>query len=687
MSYSPGDILLNKYRIEALVGRGAFAEVYRAMHLKLSTHRALKILRKDAPGLGSSEFVSFHERFQFEARLGARLNHPNIIQVHDFEQDGDTLVLVMEYAAGGSLVDRLDPLYQSAGFMPLEQVIPIAIDIAQGLSALHALDSVHRDLKPSNILFDAQGHAKVSDLGLAQIRGGPSQRSKLSRADAHPGTPGYMSPEQYQVTNYLKSSSDIYSLGCVVFEMLTNRLYSGQRPGARPRQFRSETPVWLDELVVRMLAQTPEERPWDGLEAARLLQQDWENLQREAARLTAEKQAREKAIAEKEAEDLRISAAIALKEQRRKEAEQKARAEAEEKARRQAQVKAQRLLEQRQAQAALAVGMFESAYKRNNWTRAKQAVEKIARLGESSQAQGLRQRLEQAQQADQERKQRTRQRRKAALPGWLPRGKWLFVTLLAAVLVIVMISQYQPMLARFASIKPPPSTVGPSLTHSPAAISPSLPPSKTATLPFTSTHTPTLSPTPNFPSALVSFFKSTVVTPNPEAIFSPLTFATALDRNYSAVDPGETFTNPVPHLYALFSYDRMRPNFQWTAVWYRDGELIHFETKPWDGPAGGMGYSDWLPEPGEPLPGRYEVQIFSGLEFKVSGFFTITGDLPNPLPTLTPMRSATPTPTSSPTLSPTPTLQPTWTRIPFYPTSTPTPTRKHSPGPTNTPAN
>lgn len=96
MNFLAGDILLNKYRIEELVGRGAFAEVYRATHLQLNTSRAIKVLRKDAPGLGSSEYQTYAERFQLEAQLGTMFEHPNLVRVYDLEQDGETLLLVME---------------------------------------------------------------------------------------------------------------------------------------------------------------------------------------------------------------------------------------------------------------------------------------------------------------------------------------------------------------------------------------------------------------------------------------------------------------------------------------------------------------------------------------------------------------------------------------------------------------
>ena len=108
MSHKPGTVLLNKYRIEALVGQGAFGEVYHVTHLRLDAPRAIKVLRKDMPGVSSRMFETARERFDFEARLGARLDHPNVIKVHDFEVAEGELYLIMEYAPGGSLQDCLD---------------------------------------------------------------------------------------------------------------------------------------------------------------------------------------------------------------------------------------------------------------------------------------------------------------------------------------------------------------------------------------------------------------------------------------------------------------------------------------------------------------------------------------------------------------------------------------------------
>jgi len=265
MPYQPGTILLGKYRLEALIGRGAFAEVYHATHIDLNVPRALKVLRKDAPGVGSTEVSDYSIRFRLEVQLGARITHPNVIQVYDVEQQEGDLILVMEYAPGGSLEERLRKAQQTGKTIPIQEALRIAKEVAQGLAALHALDVVHRDLKPSNILFDAHGQAKVADLGLAQVPGGFSDRELLgSYAQAHPGTPAYKSPEQERSKDYLKPASDVYALGLVLFEMLTLRAYKGQPPGTRARALRQDVPKWLDELLAHMLSLDPTARPWNG---------------------------------------------------------------------------------------------------------------------------------------------------------------------------------------------------------------------------------------------------------------------------------------------------------------------------------------------------------------------------------------------------------------------------------------
>ncbi|MDH5506379.1 MAG: hypothetical protein OEZ02_04095 [Anaerolineae bacterium] len=210
----------------------------------------------------------------------------------------------------------------------------------------------------------------------------------------------------------------------------------------------------------------------------------------------------------------------------------------------------------------------------------------------------------------------------------------------------------------------PTITLTPSMTLSPTI---TLTPSITPTLQYT--YTPTITPTAFVPASVYNLFESQV-TPNPDAAFSEFVFAQGLDALYRPIGRGTIFQNPVGHIYALFSYDKMLVGVQWTALWFRNGEMVYFETKPWDGATGGFGFTDWEPEPGEWLPGNYLVQIFVGLEWKRSGEFVVEGSPP----TLTPSATATGTPTLTPTITPTQTPWPTQTRTPMTPSVTPQPT-------------
>jgi formylglycine-generating enzyme required for sulfatase activity len=328
MVYQEGEMLFNKYRVERLVGEGAFGAVYLVMHQRLNVKRAIKVLHHGPPGVGSAPhagstlFGEARQRFLLESQLGARLNHPHIIQVHELEEIEDSLVLVMEYAPGGSLADRITRSVHNGQPVPLDQALKIGLDIAQGLAALHALDVVHRDLKPSNILFDAQGNAKIADLGLAQVSRGVSMRSQLgSLAMAHPGTPEYMSPEQESSPAPLRPPSDIYALGLILFELLSGRSFRMQRPGTRLATLRKDAPPWLDELVLRMLEKDPEQRPWDGAELAELLRGGMGVGQQAAAKQAEEEQrlAQEEALRklrqQAEQEEQRLQA-LRLEQQR-----------------------------------------------------------------------------------------------------------------------------------------------------------------------------------------------------------------------------------------------------------------------------------------------------------------------------------------------------------------------------------
>ena len=279
----PNAIILNTYQVERLLGKGAFGEVYLAQHIKLKVPRALKILRHDAMGVGSTLYRDAHERFEQEAQLGAMLEqehlNEHIIKVFDYQEENDVerLMLVMEYAAGGNLAQVLSLMHKRGQPLPVGEVLRIGVEIASGLGALHSHEIIHRDLKPSNILFTDQGRVKIGDLGLAQIPGGLTSRSRMgsSQAPAHPGTPAYMSPEHGDPQHYphLPPAADVYGLGLILFEMLTGQNYKNQRPGTPAGSLEPNVPAWLDECIVSMLAEDPKQRPWNGKEALAALQQ------------------------------------------------------------------------------------------------------------------------------------------------------------------------------------------------------------------------------------------------------------------------------------------------------------------------------------------------------------------------------------------------------------------------------
>ncbi len=222
----------------------------------------------------------------------------------------------------------------------------------------------------------------------------------------------------------------------------------------------------------------------------------------------------------------------------------------------------------------------------------------------------------------------------------------------------------------------PTITIVPSITLSPTI---TLTPTITDTPAVT--NTPTITPTPFIPLAILAIFQSSV-TPNPNATFSPLVFSTALN-NYQAANPQTVFQNPVGHMYAVYSYDQMSPGAQWTALWIRDGEIVHYETKPWDGGTGGWGNADWNPNPSQWLPGVYELQIFVGQQLEAVGRFLVQGIPPTDVPTLTPTQTKIPTLTQTPTLTLTPSKTPSPS---FTPTPSKTPVPSATPKPSATPS-
>jgi hypothetical protein len=259
---------------------------------------------------------------------------------------------------------------------------------------------------------------------------------------------------------------------------------------------------------------------------------------------------------------------------------------------------------------------------------------------------------------------RLRQQRMSA--GWRLLGGGLLLLAFA----VLLVRFGEPLAYQYF----PPSPT-PSLTPTRTLI-PSITPTPTITLTPTITDTPsitdtpTITPTPYIPPAIEALFES-VVTPNPDAAFSPLQFSTVYD-NFQCVAPSTIFVNPVREMWACFSYNNMLPGVQWTALWYRSGELVHYETLQWDGTTGGLGFSNWSPPSEMWAAGVYEVQMFVGNDWKVVGQFLVTGDPATSTATLAP------SPTSTQTFTQTAPARATFSPIPTF-TFTPTPSLTNTP--------
>lgn len=204
-------MLNNRYRLVAQQGSGGMAVIYKAVDQTLGRTVAVKVLR---PSLITDP--TFLERFRNEARHIARLSHPNIVTVHDFQQDGNTYYIVMEFVEG----QDLKRLIRTQAPFSVERALNIAIQICAGIGYAHRSGVVHADVKPQNILVKADDMVKVTDFGIALAL---SDASIAQRQKVVWGSPHYFSPEQAQGERPTPAS-DVYSLGIVIFEMLTGRL-------------------------------------------------------------------------------------------------------------------------------------------------------------------------------------------------------------------------------------------------------------------------------------------------------------------------------------------------------------------------------------------------------------------------------------------------------------------------------
>lgn len=263
---------LGQYQLLEVIGEGGMGIVYRARHVVMKRERALKLLHPsrvaNAPDLA---------RFYREIEAVARLEHPHIVVGHDAQEAQGHHFLVMEFVNGLNL----SRLLASLGKLPIADACELVRQAAVGLEYAHARGLVHRDIKPSNLLLSNRGVVKILDLGLA------SQRTddRADERDVVLGTADYIAPEQWISADRVDRRADVYSLGCTLYQLLVGRPPFGdlpesyrvkaeahcQRAPAAARAQRSEIPAALEQLLERMLAKHPEDRPASAAEVATAL--------------------------------------------------------------------------------------------------------------------------------------------------------------------------------------------------------------------------------------------------------------------------------------------------------------------------------------------------------------------------------------------------------------------------------
>ncbi len=229
-----------------LIGRGGMGVVYKARQKSLNRLVALKLLAPERV-----QDAAFAERFAKEAQALAALSHPNIVTIHDFGHTEGFYFLLMEFVDGVNLRQAM-----SAGRFTPEQALAIVPPVCEALQYAHDHGIVHRDIKPENLLLDKDGRVKIADFGIAKMVGTTAEPN-LDAATLAIGTPRYAAPEQQSDPQHVDHRADIYSLGVVLYELLT-----GEAPGSKltPPSHRVQMDVRLDEVVLRALSEKPELR-------------------------------------------------------------------------------------------------------------------------------------------------------------------------------------------------------------------------------------------------------------------------------------------------------------------------------------------------------------------------------------------------------------------------------------------
>jgi len=269
---------IGRYEVKAEIGRGGMATVFHAYDPRFERDVAIKVL---PPAFMHDP--QFRARFEREAKMIALLEHPAIVPVYDFGEQGGQPYIVMRYMSGGSLEERL-----KAGPLSVTETVQLISRLAPALDAAHTKGIIHRDLKPGNILFDRYGNAFLSDFGIARLTQGSAA---TLTGDVVLGTPAYMSPEQVQGDRELDGRSDLYSLGIILFQMLTGKVpFASDTPAKTmlmhilepvPQllDIKPDLPAAIAAMLGRALAKEPEARFATSAEMASALEAAVSNQQ------------------------------------------------------------------------------------------------------------------------------------------------------------------------------------------------------------------------------------------------------------------------------------------------------------------------------------------------------------------------------------------------------------------------
>ncbi len=272
---------LGSYEVMEAIGEGGMARIYKGFHADLNRYAAIKVVN-----WGLQEDPEFTERFRREAQAIATLRHPNIVQIFDFGKYASGYFMVMEFIDGGDLAIRLRQIRERQELLPKDTIIRITKDVAAALDYAHGLNIIHRDVKPSNIMITPEGQSILTDFGLVML---PAHKSQATVGSTF-GTPHYVAPEQAISSAAAVPASDIYSLGVILYEMVTGQLpFDDESPlsvalkhvseiPTPPSAVKTDLPRDVEEVILKSLAKQPVDRFDTASGMAVALEAAWEGV-------------------------------------------------------------------------------------------------------------------------------------------------------------------------------------------------------------------------------------------------------------------------------------------------------------------------------------------------------------------------------------------------------------------------